>query len=253
MITLLAVLEYDGSAFFGSQSQGELPSVARLVEEALRSVGVFSKPRFSGRTDRGVHATRQAVCFELPYACEDRERLRRELNKKLAPHARLRRLERVRRGLDPRREAKNRAYRYITIPHEVSAFQSRYVAGVRLGEIARIREAMERLKGRHDFALFKKNGSETRTTIREIYRCGLYQHGERWIFYFEGSGFLRLQIRLLVGALIEVGQGKMSLEAFKEQLENRVRHAHIPAPASGLYLCKVGFYQDIWEESHRDD
>ncbi|MGP1449956.1 MAG: hypothetical protein ACTTJS_02355 [Wolinella sp.] len=293
-MTLLAILEYDGSAFFGSQIQNGVPSVAGEFERILRSVGVFSAARFSGRTDRGVHATRQAVCFEISYN-SDWETLRQHLNKKLAPHMRLRRLYPVRDGLDPRREAKNRAYRYIFSTAPLDPFQARFVSYERAGSLYEIRTfldssavrdgnctnfnglidvacetdsfgeksshagedshfcdgvldlAFRALIGRHDFVLFHKNGSEPSSTIREIHTLRLYKYRGFWVFYIEANGFLRLQVRLLIGALLALSRGDICLEQFLAQLEGRERTWHIPASPNGLYLCNIGFASEIWE------
>ncbi len=252
MPTLLAFLEYDGSAFFGSQIQKEEPSVALALQRGLKSMGIASKVRFSGRTDRGVHATRQAVSFEVPYKKSDWGYFKEELNKKLFPYLRVRRLYPIREGLDPRFEAKSRAYRYLLSEEPLSAFASRYVTHARLGDECKIQEAMKLLVGWHDFALFKKRGSQEKSTLREMRRCWLYRYQSYWVFYFEANGFLRLQIRLLVGALLKVGRGEMSLEEFKEQLEAKRRFSCEGAPPYGLYLCKVSFESSIWEVRDRN-
>lgn len=244
MKTLLAFIEYDGSAFYGSQSQGNLPSVTMSFQAALHSMGIATKARFSGRTDRGVHATNQAVSFEIPYNIAQ-ESLRQKLNYKLAPHICIRRIYEAPQGFNPRFKARTRTYRYI-MSGEVHAFNARYVTRAEITQESLIKEALRKVLGRHDFSLFKKNGSNEKNSLRTIYAAKLYKYRDFWIFRITGNSFLRLQIRLLIGALLELDQGIITLEQFTLQLLAKERYVHTPAPSAGLYLCGVGFGEELW-------
>ncbi len=244
MKTLLAFIEYDGSAFYGSQSQERLPSVAASLQAALHSMGIASKARFSGRTDRGVHARNQAVSFEIPYQIT-RESLCLKLNHKLAPHIRIRRLYEAPALFNPRFKARTRTYRYI-MSGAVHAFNARYVTRGEITQESLIKEALQKIVGRHDFSLFKKNGSGEKNSTRTIYSAKLYKYRDFWIFRITGDSFLRLQIRLLIGALLELDRGIITLEQFMLQLRAQERYTHTPAPSYGLYLCGVGFGEELW-------
>lgn len=240
---VLATTVYDGSRFFGSQIQsGNTPTVMGRFEEALKSVGIFSTPLASGRTDSGVHALCQPISFDIPHYWENElDKLKEHLNAKLAPNIKIKTLVAVSDDFHPRFSAKKRVYRYIVKLGEYTPFTADFMVFVTSLETDKLKEAIKLFEGEHDFALFRKNGSDEKSSVRVIYKTSLYRHRNLCIFVFEANSFLRSQIRLMMGALFDVSDGKIAVEQLKEQIDAKYRHTARIAPPNGLYLSKV-FY-----------
>lgn len=240
---VLAITAYDGSRFFGSQIQenGTLTVMGRF-EEALNSVGIFSMPTASGRTDSGVHALCQPIAFDIPHYWENElAKLKAHLNAKLSPYIQIKRLFPVENDFHPRFDAKKRVYRYIVKIGEPTPFGSDFVTFVPLLDSFAVGKAISIFEGEHDFSLFKKTGSDEKSSVRRIYKTSFYEYHDLRIFRFEGNAFLRSQIRLMMGALFDISDGKITAEQLREQLAGKARHTVRIAAPNGLYLSKV-FY-----------
>jgi tRNA pseudouridine38-40 synthase len=109
--------------------------------------------------------------------------------------------------------------------------------------IPAMRRAARMLLGRHDFATFTSNpGYERESTFRTMKRASLVREGEVLVFHFTANGFLYRMVRNLVGAIVRVGMGKISVEDFGKILRARKRsEAPATAPACGLYLMNVTY------------
>jgi len=242
-VRVLTITEYDGSRFFGSQIQASTKeTVMGRLGEALESVGIFAAPLASGRTDSGVHALCQPITFDIPpYWESELGKLRAHLNHKLAPYIKIKKITPVEDDFHPRFHAKKRVYRYALKIGEHDPFLSDYMTFVKALEMAKIEKAIKLFEGEHDFGLFKKNGSEEKSSVRIIYKASFYRRRDLYIFRFEANSFLRSQIRLMMGALLDISEGKITDEELKEQIEGTQRHTARIAPPNGLYLSKV-FY-----------
>lgn len=235
-----AVISYDGSAFYGFALQKHKPSVLGALQDGFSRVGIRGEILGASRTDKGVHSTGQVISFES-YHFKDIKHLQNLLNAKLYPHIAVRRLERVSEDFHPRFHALWRAYRFLLSSHAPSPFQSAYMSYEKIGDRALFQSALSMFQGRHNFALFKKNGSFTRDSIRDIFRIFSYQHKDLDVVYIKGNGFLRSQVRLMVGAALSVSRGELSLESLQEQIQAKKRHYNFPISPNGLYLCGVGY------------
>lgn len=238
---VLAIIEYNGSRFFGSQIQASTKdTVMGKLGEALCSVGIFMPPLASGRTDTGVHALCQPITFDIPpFWVSELVKLKAHLNAKLAPHIKIKKITPVKDDFHPRFHAKKRVYRYAIKIGEQEPFFGDFVMFVKSFNVLRAKEAIELFEGKHDFVFFKKNGSAEKSSIRQIYKTSVYTYKELCIFRFEANSFLRSQIRLMTGALLDISDGKITKEQLKEQLDGKTRHTARIAPPNGLYLSKV--------------
>lgn len=246
-----AVIAYDGSAFNGFAWQKNQPSVLGELQKAFMKVGIKGEIIGAGRTDKGVHATHQVVSFEVPYmkdTCADSlqekasiESLRCLLNTKLTPHIFIRSLRRVHKNFHARFDACWRSYRFLLAQTLPTPFLSRYVSYEKIGDFTHFKRALELFVGVHNFSLFKKNGSPTKDDIREIYIARAYWYREFIVVYVRGSGFLRAQMRLMVGAASAHSRGELHLDSLFEQICAKKRHYAYPISAHGLYLCGVGY------------
>ena len=103
--------------------------------------------------------------------------------------------------------------------------------------------AARMLIGEHDFSCFRSVGTPTKTTVRKIFRAEWKRNREGFLlFEIEGNGFLKQMVRAIVGTLVEVGKGRVSVEGFREILELKDRSKAGPtAPARGLFLKEVKY------------
>ncbi|MGO9058284.1 MAG: tRNA pseudouridine(38-40) synthase TruA [Candidatus Binataceae bacterium] len=239
-------IEYDGTGYCGWQLQASEDSVQARVEAVLEIL-FNQKIRIhaAGRTDAGVHALGQVAAFDAPPRFSPAE-LIRALNAMLPPDIAVRDLVEVLDGFDPRREAWARVYEYRIINRELrSAFEHRYAWHIRESlDLAAMQTAAALFLGEHDFAAFRTLGTETKTTIRRIYRSQWEPHAELLLYRVEGSSFLRRMVRSMVAAMVEVGRGRMSAEAISALLDSGDRTgAPAAAPPCGLFLVEVRYPQ----------
>lgn len=235
-------LSYNGAAFMGSQQQPTThETVIGTLLIALKRLKINSAPKGSGRTDRGVHATHQVMHIDLPLYWTDLRRLTEMLNLQLPSSVRIRRIEFVSPEFHARYSARKRVYRYIIKEGISNPFEDNFVTFVPSLEREAITEAIKLFEGTHNFELFKKSGNDMDHFIRIIYRAYAYSHKGYFILCFEGNGFLRSQIRLMVGFLLRISSGKATKEQLIEQLAAIKRHSTDIAPCNGLYLTRINY------------
>jgi len=233
-------LSYNGSRFSGSQSQTETGNtVMGILQQALKRLGIPSKPVASGRTDAGVHAFRQVVHLDLPPHWSDLEKLRYALTRQLPAAIAIRRLEWAADDFHARFSARSRVYRYIMSDRIPNPFEAELVTFTPPLDLERINAAMRLFEGEHDFEYFKKTGSDVKHYVRTVYRAFAYRRRGYTILYFEANGYLRSQIRMMADAVLKVNSGEMSLQQLQEQIGLVRRHSTDLAPAAGLYLSKI--------------
>lgn len=243
------VLIYDGSSFHGWQRQtNTTETVQEKVEKAL--AGIFKieiSTVGSGRTDAKVHSLNQHVVFDAPYFIEPAG-LMKGLNSHLPVEIRCVDCEILNKDLMPTSDAKSRRYRYLFSTQEnETPFQRNYMAHFKYTlDFEAMREACEVFKGTHDFRSFMTAGSSPSTTVREIFDVRLTKNTEtfyglfpeHYCFEIEATGFLKQMVRLIVGAIIEVGRGKLTSQDIEKSLK-LADGKHIAACAPPEGLCKA--------------
>ena len=250
MSTFLLRLSYDGTDYHGWQKQKGVRSLQETVEGALQSlVGAPVAVTASGRTDEGVHALSQAVsfCCDTSIPCE---KFAAALNTFLPKDIRAIDCTFVSDGFCARRSAKKKTYVYRLyasdkpLPH-----MERYALRVDTApNIELWQKACRAIEGTHDFSSFYCLGSSAKTTVRTIYSCGFSSYETQGVmppcyeFRICGNGFLYKMVRLLVGALLRLDSGKITLDDFTAALNGQLeRIQKIPAPAHGLWLHSVEY------------
>jgi len=235
-------IAYNGANYFGSQVQKETDqTINGQLEKALKLLQIEAKIHASGRTDRGVHASRQVIHFDLPPFWTDLNKLEDSLKRILPSNIGIRRIEHVDDAFHARYSAKKRAYRYVISTQKPNPFLTDLVTYIETINEAKIKEAIKYFEGEHNFENFKKSGSETKNFVREIYKTSVYNYKGYTVLYFEANGFLRSQIRLMVGFLLEISSGKYGKEDLLEQLDCKKNFKIKPAPHQGLYLCNIKY------------
>ena len=230
-------LAYNGTHFLGSQTQRESNNtILGNVTQVFQALGIKEKIVASGRTDKGVHATGQVCHITLPKYWSDLKKLQRTMNKMLPSSIMVRSIKPVDDTFHARYSAKRRVYRYIIKTCQSNPFEAYFVTFLPTIDMQSVFKNIGLFEGRHDFSGFMKTGSEVSSTERIIYKAFAYKHKGHYVLYFEANGFLRSQIRLMVGALLELNAAQIE-EKLTKVKEHKVR----PAPPNGLYLAKIKY------------
>jgi tRNA pseudouridine38-40 synthase len=243
------LVEYDGTAFAGSQAQDGQRTVQGVMENALYEFsGERQRVAFAGRTDAGVHALGQVVALRTATA-HDPATFRRALNHFLPEDVTVRAVAEPPADFDPRRQAQSRVYRYeIDDGHERSALRRHraWQLRQRLDEAAMDAAASALLRGpargERDWAAFAGAVPDGYPTVRTLTRIDVRRCGpHRLTVTMEADGFLPHQVRRTVGALERVGRGKLSAQAFARLAEGPPSSAGPAAPPQGLTLLAVRY------------
>ena len=237
-----AILSYDGSQFYGFQRQKEStrhPTVANLIEEALKKLNISSPIMGAGRTDAGVHAFAQVIHFDIPLFWNDLEKLLHCLNTCLHPFVHIKSLHYVQNDFHARFSAKKRLYRYIMYDDAYQPHFSNYALHISSLDINILNEYAQYFVGTHNFGFFKKMGGAPTGDKRTIFKAGAYRFHHFIVLYFMGDAFLRSQVRMMTKILLDVTSGHLCKEAMIEQIQMKTKHSSLLAPASGLYLSRI--------------
>ncbi len=248
-------IQYRGTNYSGwqiqvgtneSTVQGELNRALSVVakSEDVRSMG-------AGRTDAGVHALGQVVKASIPLVIPP-ENLVKAINVNLPDDIRVIHAETIDENFHPTVHAKSKEYQYrFTSRRWFTAFQNDLIVNHPFDlDLEKMRAACRLLVGEHDFTNFFCEGTEVTSYVRTIFSCEIAEipQGEwemlppHFAFRISGNGFLKQMVRLLMGAIWNVGRGKISLEEFHSALgPTKVQRLGPVAPPNGLYMVRVNY------------
>jgi tRNA pseudouridine38-40 synthase len=238
-------LEYDGSRFFGFQRQPSKPTIQSALEQALSEL--FDRPTkiraAAGRTDSGVHAKGQVVNFQTASRLSPAQ-IQKGLNAHLPQEIVVKEAREVPAQFHARYGARWKTYEYLVWNSSVRsplldgrAFQFRYPLNLK-----RMREAGRELMGRRDFKAFQSTGSNVRTSRRLVQRLEIEKEGSLVRFRVKADGFLYRMVRRIVGALLELGRGALSLKEFREGFQRGgFAEKALSVPPQGLCLVSVEY------------
>jgi len=240
-IKVKAIIAYDGTQYYGFQKQKSTKNtIEESIEKALKSLNIDSKIIASGRTDAGVHATGQVIHFTLPNYWSNLEKLKINLNRKLST-IKFKHITIVNDDFHARFSANKRLYRYIFKSEEISIFEQKYVSYYSNFNKKLLQIALDKFIGIHDFNFFRKTGTITHTTIREVFKAKYVSYGKYHFIYFQANGFLRSQVRMMVESAMQCAKGELKLKEIEEQLTCKKRFTSRLAPPEGLYLAHVSY------------
>lgn len=235
-------LAYDGTRYRGWQ---RLPQAETTVQGKLEAVltGIFGtavEVQGSGRTDAGVHARAQIVSFHAPErpTVQLLAELRRYLPEDIGALA----LEYAPPRFHARLSATEKTYVYrIWNSAEPDVFERRWrVQMPQKFDLQAMRRGAALLVGTHDFRTFCANRQLKKSSVRTLRRCEIVRDGQELRFELTADGFLYHMARIIVGTLLEIGEGKRAPEEIPGLLERRVRaEAGYTVPAKGLCLMEV--------------
>ncbi len=240
----LIKFSYDGSGYCGFQTQKGLNTIQERMEEALSIVNNHTKTNLiaTGRTDKGVHALCQYGHADINVNITEKK-LKRALNSNLPDDIHVIDTRIVEDDFHARYQASKKEYQYILNMGEYNPLERNYVFQYNYElNIDKMREAIQYFLGEHDFRAFVTDNKEKENCVRTIEKVNLEQKEKKLIFTFIGNGFLRYQVRNMVGLLIKVGEEKISPETVDKILESKDRTmSGKTARPEGLYLVNVEF------------
>ena len=239
---------YDGAAYHGWQIQPNAVTVQQVMEEALAKLMRVPVPLTgAGRTDAGVNASCMVAHADFP-AEVDVQQLVYKLNKILPPDIAVSNIRRVKDDAHARFDAVSRRYNYRVITAK-SPFARRYACRVMPGvDFDMMNRAARILYEYTDFTSFSKLHTDVKTNNCKVTYAAWRNVGAgEWVFEIEADRFLRNMVRAIVGTLLLVGRGKLTIDGFREVIENKARaDAGDSAMGEALFLVDVKYPNDIY-------
>jgi len=240
--TIRLVIAYEGTRYHGWQVQPNQTTIQAVLQDAYAQMtGAETQMLAAGRTDAGVHAAAQVVCFENNSRHEPQV-LREGLNRFLPKDIVIKKAEIAPAGFDPRRQAVGKHYRYVIHNARVRPlFERNFRWHVRAElNLQSMNKAAACLIGEHDFSAFRASGCEAKHAVRTIDRIDWSSEESTVKLDIWGRGFLKQMVRNLAGTFVEIGRGRWSIDDMQIILESRNRERAGPtAPACGLCLVRV--------------
>lgn len=250
-----ATIAYDGTEYSGFQVQDNAQTIQGEIETVLKRINKNQSIRIhpSGRTDAGVHAAGMVFHFDYPTSISQ-EGLFKAMSVLLPDDISMLDLEQVEDSFHARYNAVAKTYTYRVHNHTVkNPFTRKYVLNhpYEMDEM-KAKEALEFFIGTHDFTSFCSIKTVIENKVRTIYEAtvSIDKVTNEWVFIFTGNGFLYNMIRIMMGTIIEISDGRMDVSELSKILEAQDRElAGKTIGANGLRLEKV--YYDEAELSNK--
>jgi len=238
-------LSYKGTNYHGWQYQPNALSVQEELEKAFslilrQDIAITG----AGRTDTGVHAKNFIAHFDInkELSAEQIKDLIYKLNSYISKDLAIHEIYRVDDSMHARFDAKERTYQYFitTTKNPFTTDSAWYVHGQL--DIDKMNEACEILKEYHDFGSFAKLHSDNKTNICDLMEAHWEFKDELLIFTIKADRFLRNMVRAIVGTMVDIGQGKTSLEELRGIIESKDRNrAGRSVPGHGLFFVEIKY------------
>lgn len=240
---------YDGTAYNGWQIQPNGTGVQQKIEEALYTL--FRKDCSilgSGRTDTGVHARQQFAHVNLPYMDDKKlAALVYKLNSILPQDISIQGIYPVKNDAHARFDAIRRTYKYyLTFKKNVFLNRYQYYYHGKL-DLDALKEAASIIPQYTDFSSFCKSHASSQTPFCKVETSFWEEAAQGWVYTISANRFLRNMVRAIVGTMIEVGKGKISLAQVHAIIQQKDRRAAgFSAPANALFLHRVEYPEGIF-------
>lgn len=249
MARMILQIEYDGTAYAGYQLQADHPSIQGEIEKALQKLYKEAiRVHASGRTDAGVHAICQIVHFNPPRALKNLN-LKAALNTLLPKDIRIIQTAKGNDDFHARFSARERQYRYIISTQNTALDRDRVWQIYQDLDFGSMKKSADIFVGEHDFTSFCSAQAEVNHKRCIILRSYWEKDENRLIYHIHGNRFLHSMVRSLVGSMVEVGKGRLSVDDLKNILKSEDRSSGaVTAPPQGLTLMHVKYEKKInWE------
>lgn len=245
------IIQYDGTNFSGFQIQPNDRTVQGDIEKALKIMtkGIEIKIQGSGRTDSGVHALGQVIHFDYPIRMPIAN-MKRALNSLTTDEIEVCDVAIVSEDFHARYLTTGKKYQYrVDTNKDTNPFKRLYTKHHQYPiNMEALQQALKDIEGTHDFTSFCASNSGREDKVRTVYEASVVQdaaNGEL-IFTFRGNGFLYNMVRIFIGTLLQIANGRRPADDMKRLLEVKDRNQAGPTAApQGLYLVEV--YYDLEE------
>lgn len=240
---------YNGKQYHGWQRQ---PNGLTVQEELERVLSTLLRTPVeitgAGRTDAGVHARFMAAHFDFEGIVSPDDLIGR-MNSFLPQDIAIKKLYEVTDEAHARFDAISRTYEYWVVT-EKNPFLSEYAYHLRYNpDLEAMNKAAAILFEYDDFQCFSKSNTDVKTYRCKVYEAHWKNVDNRLVFTIKADRFLRNMVRAIVGTLLEVGSGKISLQDVKNIIESKNRsEAGVSVPAHGLYLTNVEYPSTIYKK-----
>lgn len=242
-----AHLSFKGTRYHGWQVQPNALSVQETLEIALSTL---LREKISvvgaGRTDTGVHALHYVMHFDTSEKLTDCTQFTYRLNRFLPPDIAIRHIREVAPDAHARFSALSRTYHYhLSAQKDPFATETSFYQLV-LPDMDKMNRAAQLLLDYADFTSFSRLHSDVKTNLCKIYCAEWCREKDMLVFKIKADRFLRNMVRAIVGTLLDVGKGKISIDGFKHIIEQKDRGAAgASAPAHALFLVDVEYPEEI--------
>lgn len=242
---IFGITTYKGTKYQGWQRQPNAPTIQEEIETRLSKffdtqITIFA----SGRTDAGVHAMQQTFTFDIDDQEVDFNKMVYSMNRMLPNDIKILSFSKVSEDFHARFSAKSKTYLYKITVAQKSPFENElsYVYPFPFDYELFI-ESANLFIGQHDFKDFTSKEEDDWNFIREIYGVRCNQVGNEVSVAFTGNGFMRYQVRNMIGVCLAVASGSEDISFIKEHLKNKQERSIVKykAPAQGLYLMQIDY------------
>ena len=238
------VFSYDGTNFNGYQLQPNLRTVQNELEKAVSYLNrqTYTQVQSSGRTDKGVHALNQVAHFDLIIPIPT-YKIKRGLNSNLPSDVHIISVSQVTDNFHARFSAKKKEYIYKINTGEYNPMMRNYVYQYNKElDLVKMKEAIKYFDGVHDFTSFVSSEDERENKVRTILKTNIRYSNHIIEISFQADGFMKYQVRNMVGLLLSIGSGNKQPMDVISIIEAKDRTKSVKtAPPEGLYLKKVWY------------
>ena len=239
---VMITFSYDGTNFHGFERQPNYRTIQEEIENVLKYINNDSNTFIvaSGRTDKGVHAINQVCHVDINVNITE-YKLKRAINSLLPEDIHVISTKFVEDNFHARYNVLEKVYEYKLNMGEFNPIERNYIYQLNKElNIEKIEKAIKYFIGIHDFKAFTPNKDKRENYIREIYDAFIQVDDNIVTFTFRGNGFIKYQIRNMVGLLIEIGLNRKDESSVLEILESKNRSNHFrTSHPEGLYLKEV--------------
>ena len=240
----LIKFSYDGTNYCGYQKQPGLVTIEGKMEEALTKINNGKKTSITatGRTDKKVHALAQYAHADIDVNITE-NKLKRALNSNIPDDIHVIETKIVEDNFHARYNVREKTYKYIINLGEYNPIERNYVFQYNHElNVDSMKDAIKYFIGTHDYRAFVTENKDKENCIRTIDKATIEKKDNKLIITFHGNGFLRYQVRNMVGILIRVGENKISPDSVEKILASKDRtKSGKTAKAVGLYLTSVEY------------
>ena len=239
----LITFSYDGTSYHGYERQIGYKTIEEELNKALTYINnKKTKIVSSGRTDKGVHALSQTGHVDIDVSITE-YKLKRAMNSLLPNDIHVINTKIVDDNFHARYNVKEKKYEYKLNMGEYNPCERNYIYQFNKKlDIDKMKDAIKDFIGIHDFKSFTPNKEKKDNYVREIYDAKITVKNDVVTFTFVGNGFIKYQVRNMVGLLIQIGLGKKNKNCMEKIFNNKDRSEGFrTAHPEGLYLVSVKY------------